>query len=146
VDHIIHAGDLVSLDVICDLEALASVTAVAGNVDSFETYEKLGEKKIVSLGNFNFGIYHGHGVKETTVQRVINKFRDDDVNCIVFGHSHNPYCQYHDGILLFNPGSATDRRRNMYYSVGILDVGKIIKPSIIYFTYGKIIKTDKLYN
>jgi uncharacterized protein len=42
--------------------------------------------------------------------------------CVVFGHSHIPWNQEIDGQLLFNPGSATDRRRQPTCSIGLLHV------------------------
>ncbi len=133
VDHIIHAGDIMSMDVISKLEELAPVTAVAGNTDPLEIFERYGEKKILTLGDFKFGIFHGHGNKGKTVDRAMECFRNDEVNCIIFGHSHIPYCELNKGILLFNPGSPTDKRRNKQYSFGIIDIDKTISPTIIYF-------------
>ena len=134
VHHIIHAGDLMSMEVIYKLEELAPVTAVTGNTDSPELLERLGDKKILTLGNFSFGIFHGHGKKGKTVENAIKCFQDDTVNCIIFGHSHIPYCQFYDNILLFNPGSPTDKRRNMYYSFGLIEVDETISPHLIYFS------------
>ena len=133
VDHIIHAGDLTSMDVIYQLEKLAPVSAVAGNTDPYEVFQRLGYKKIVSLGNFTFGIFHGHGMGSRTVDRAIECFKKDTVNCIIFGHSHIPYCQNHNNILLFNPGSPTDKRGCKYYSFGIIEVDERISPHIVYF-------------
>jgi putative phosphoesterase len=36
VDHILHGGDVGPADVLTELEALAPVTAVYGNMDGFE--------------------------------------------------------------------------------------------------------------
>jgi len=133
VDHIIHAGDITSMDVIYKLEELAPVTAVAGNVDSPELIERLGSRKILTFGNFNFGIFHGHGEKGKTIERAIKCFQNDAVDCIIFGHSHMPHCQFYGDILLLNPGSPTDKRRNKYYSFGLIEIDKTISPRIIYF-------------
>ena len=132
-DHIIHAGDIVGRDVITRLEALAPVTAVAGNLDPVEIRARYGDKKIVRLGGLAIGICHGHGTKGGTVERAIGCFAGDRVDCIIFGHSHIPYCRVHDGVLLFNPGSPTDKRRNQYYSVGLLEIDAEIRPRIVYF-------------
>ncbi len=45
-----------------------------------------------------------------------------DARVVVFGHSHIPWNEEHDGQLLFNPGSATDRRRQARCSIGLLHV------------------------
>lgn len=133
VNHIIHAGDIMDIKVLQQLEELAAVTAVAGNTDPYSLYEKLGDKKIITLGKFNFGVFHGHGSSGKTLDRVIKRFQKDRVDCIIFGHSHIPYCEYHNGILMFNPGSPTDKRRNEHYSFGIIDIDESISAQIIYF-------------
>ncbi len=133
-DHIIHAGDIITLDVIETLKKLAPVTAVAGNADPPEIRQMLGEKKIITLGGFDFGIFHGHGQKGKTVKRAFDCFRDERVDCVIFGHSHNPFCSYENGVLLFNPGSPTDKRRNKNYSIGMIEInGKEITPRILFF-------------
>lgn len=133
VDHIIHAGDIVSLDVIRQLETLAPVTAVAGNVDPPVLKKLLGENKTVSFGRFCIGVFHGHGSKGNTLERAISCFNDTSLDCIIFGHSHMPYCAYHDQILLFNPGSPTNKRRNKQYSFGIIECGHTLKAQHVYF-------------
>jgi len=132
VDLILHAGDLVDEEVIWLLEEIAPVEAVAGNVDSWELQKKLGEKKILTLNGFKIGLIHGHeGGRGTTVQRAAMAFTN--VDCIVFGHSHQPYNQLHGSVLLFNPGSSTDRRRSPQHSYGLLHLEDEIKGEIIYF-------------
>ena len=132
-DHIIHAGDITTMDVIAALEELAPVTAVAGNLDPTDIQERFGEKKIIKLGDYNFGIFHGHGSKSKTGQRALDCFLNDRVDCIIFGHSHQPVCAHEGSILLFNPGSPTDKRRNMYFSFGLIEIDAEIRPRIIYF-------------
>lgn len=133
VDLILHAGDLIEEEVIWLLEDLAQVEAVAGNVDSWEIQNKLGSQKIIELGAFKIGLTHGHlGTKRNTIERVLDSF--SGVNCIVFGHSHQAYNKFHGDILLFNPGSPTDKRISPQYSYGILHLeNKIIRGEIFYF-------------
>jgi len=145
VEHIIHAGDIMNMDVIYKLEDMAPVTAVAGNADPAEIFEKFGSKKVLTFGKFNFGVFHGHGTNEhgtkgTTIDRSVKCFENDRVDCIIFGHSHIPYCQMHNDVLLFNPGSPTDKRRNKYYSFGIIEISEVISARIIYFNSEGIIE------
>lgn len=133
VDHIIHAGDLLNMDVIYQLETLAPVTAVAGNVDTCNVQKMLGLKKIIEVGSYRVGVVHGHGKSGKTIDRVKKSFADTSLNCVIFGHSHIPYCRYHDNTLFFNPGSPTDKRRNKYYSIGIIEFGNEITPHLLYF-------------
>lgn len=133
VDHIIHAGDITSPKVLSELECLASVTAVSGNVDPEPLQETLGSKKITTLSGYRIGITHGHGSGGKTLERAMKCFEKDDVDCIIFGHSHIPFCEYINGILMFNPGSPTDKRRNELYSFGILELGEEIKAKHVFF-------------
>jgi len=55
-------------------------------------------------------------------------------DCVVFGHSHIPWNEEYNGQLLFNPGSATDRRRQPRCSIGLLyvdDVKKSVRGEIL---------------
>lgn len=53
-----------------------------------------------------------------TLDRAYNAFADDGVNIVLYGHSHIPFRSRRDGVLLFNPGSPTDKRFNPAYSYG----------------------------
>ena len=135
VDLILHAGDVVETRVLTELTAIAPVEAVAGNMDPFDLQQTLKEQKILELAGFRIGMIHGHGGSNRlkTPQRALDAFVDDDVDCVVFGHSHQPYLKRINGILLFNPGSPTDRRREPRYSCGILTLGKTIEAEHLYF-------------
>jgi putative phosphoesterase len=115
------------------LEKLAPVTAVAGNADPPELHERFGEKAIITLGGFRFGVVHGDGTKGKTLDRAAQNFEGDEPDCVIFGHSHIPFCEYIGGRLFFNPGSPTLKRRNAYYSFGIIETNTILNPILIYF-------------
>jgi putative phosphoesterase len=132
-DHIIHAGDITDPAVLDMLAGFAPITAVAGNADPPELSEALGEKKLLFLDGFRFGIYHGHGSKGKTLDRALNTFTGQTVDAIIFGHSHNPYLERHGGVLVMNPGSPTDKRRNAYYSYGVIETGEKLSGHIMYF-------------
>jgi putative phosphoesterase len=139
-DHIIHAGDINALDVLDVLEKLAPVTAVAGNTDEPETKRRLPEIVTVTLGGKRFGVFHGHGSGRTTLLRVIGGFQNQEPDCIVFGHSHQPYCRFHGNTLLLNPGSPTDKRRNPLYSFAVLDIALTLEPRLIFFDHTGIVR------
>jgi uncharacterized protein len=133
VNLILHAGDLIDEQVIKDLSAIAPVEAVAGNLDGRDLALRLGRKKILSLSGFSIGLIHGDaGRGSKTPARVLAAFNGDNVDCVVFGHSHQPYCRLENGVLLFNPGSPTDRRREPRHSCGILTLSRDISPEILY--------------
>ncbi|MDF0725683.1 metallophosphoesterase [Cytobacillus sp. S13-E01] len=134
VDLIIHAGDWQMLDVYKELVALAPVVGVAGNVDAVEVIEQFGYKKVLKIDDFKIGLVHGHGKGRTTEQRVLNEFKEQTLNCIIFGHSHIPVNKTINDILLFNPGSPTDKRRQKQYSYGLISVngGELTAQHIFY--------------
>ena len=134
VDLILHAGDITDYAVIEELEYLAPVKAVMGNMDGPDIQIRYPEKQIIKVKNFTIGLMHGIGAKSTVIQRVFNAFKGEDVDCIVFGHTHQPFQQLLDNILVFNPGSPTDKRGNKFYSFGLIELKRTyIQAKIIYF-------------
>lgn len=79
---------------------------------------------------------HGHTPhsRKGTDGNALLAFANDKVDCILFGHSHQPLLREENGILLFNPGSPTDKRREKLYSFGILDIeeGKVSARHVFY--------------
>ncbi|MDQ6662649.1 MAG: metallophosphatase family protein [Chloroflexota bacterium] len=120
VELIIHAGDLSTLSVISELETIAPVVAVQGNIEDARVISKLPLKREVVVGTCRIGIVHILGDAKTHVR--IARIEFPKARCVVYGHSHIPYNEEHDGQLLFNPGSATDRRRQPRCSIGMLYV------------------------
>jgi putative phosphoesterase len=132
VELIVHAGDLSVLSVLADLETIAPVVAVQGNVEGEEVIVKLPIKREVVVGACRIGIVHILGDAKYYPRTARQEFPNAQV--VIFGHSHNPYNQQHDGQLLFNPGSANDRRRQPRCSIGqlIIDDGaKSVRGEII---------------
>ncbi|WP_409270344.1 metallophosphoesterase family protein [Neobacillus sp. SCS-31] len=91
------------------------------------------DKKIIQAGKFRIGLVHGHGIGKTTEKRAIEAFIGEKVDCIIYGHSHIPVHKFTEGILLFNPGSATDKRRQKQFSYGILEVGEELSAKHVFF-------------
>lgn len=132
-DLIIHAGDWTTIDVYKELQSYARVEGVYGNVDGKEIIELLPFKKIVEVCGFRIGITHGHGKGKTTEKRAIEVFKGEKVDCIIFGHSHIPVNRFEGEILIFNPGSPTDKRRQKQYSFGVITISDKIAAELIYF-------------
>lgn len=128
VDLILHAGDLVSPDL---LNAFYNYPfhAVRGNMDPAS--KDVPFKKVIHVREFAIGLIHGWGPVAGLEARVEEEFAGTPIDCLVYGHSHRPVCHRHNGILFFNPGSATDRRSMDYHSVGLLEVADEIRGTII---------------
>ena len=120
VEIVLHCGDLVDPLVLDVLGKFGKVYAVAGNMDPALVRAQIPEKRIVELDKFRIGMIHGSGSPQGISIRVRGQFAGEKLDCIVFGHSHQPYDRVEDGILMFNPGSATDRRFALKRTIGIL--------------------------
>lgn len=136
IDAIVHCGDLVDAMAIPWFEAIAPFEAVAGNNDGSDLVKRFGRKKILQFGNIRIGVTHGHeGAGRSTLARAQNAFQHDRVDAVLFGHTHVPYNEWHDGVLCFNPGSPTDKRRQPQYSYGILRLdGTAIDSHLFYYS------------
>ncbi len=126
---ILHAGDVMSNDFLEQLSQLAPLYVVRGNNDTDLT--ELPETLEFELSNVRFAMIHDSGEKKMRGKRMRSRFPRADI--IVFGHSHVPINQIEDGLLLFNPGSPTDRRMQPELTMGLLEInnGKIEKAEII---------------
>ncbi len=121
-DLILHAGDWTDWSVYEALAAYAPVEGIAGNNDGEDIVSRLGYEKLIEVEGKRIGMIHGDGFRGTTEQRALKAFADQQVDCIVFGHSHVPLLDEVNGIMLLNPGSATDKRMQQQYSFAILTV------------------------
>jgi putative phosphoesterase len=122
-DHILHAGDVVDPAVLSELQILAPTTAVMGNCDAMDVKEwGATEEAEVELGGIRIAMLHDSGPKEKRWERMRERFPNARV--VVFGHSHMPFNEDRDGLLLFNPGSPTWKRRAPFTSMGMLWIDK----------------------
>ncbi|WP_102349808.1 metallophosphoesterase family protein [Bacillus sp. Marseille-P3661] len=134
VDLIIHVGDWLKLDVYDELVKYAPVEGVYGNVDGDDIKSKFPAKKILHLMDYKIGIVHGHGKGKTTEKRALEAFQEDDVDIIIFGHSHIPLMKKMGDLLLFNPGSPTDKRKQPEYSFGLITINEEITAEHVFFS------------
>jgi len=131
-DAIIHAGDYQDLAVVEQLQSIAELYGVCGNMDSPEIRRQLPDKRIVQLAGFAIGIIHGWGAPHGLQSRVLAAFAGNRLDAIVYGHSHRAFCGMMNGVLVFNPGSPTDTRFADACSLGILTLEKTISGEIVY--------------
>jgi len=124
VDLIIHAGDFTTLPVLRELESFKPTIGVCGNMDDADIWSLLPELRVERLGELRVGIYHGIGSPLGLEKRVKEKFDREgiEVDLIIFGHSHRWFYGEVDGVMLLNPGSATDRVFTAKRSFAILTI------------------------
>ncbi len=118
-DHILHAGDVVDTALLDELKSLAPVTVVMGNCDALDVREWGAEEVTeVELGGIKIAMLHDSGSTKGRRERMRKRFPDARV--VIFGHSHIPFNEDKDGLLLFNPGSPTWKRKAPFPSMGLL--------------------------
>jgi putative phosphoesterase len=119
-DYIIHAGDVGDVEIVKQLNAIAPLTAVRGNVDREPWARKLPETQVLEAGGIS--IYVLHSVADLDLKPEAAGFA-----AVVSGHSHIPKQEVRNGVLYFNPGSPGPRRFKLPVSVGrlVIEGGKV---------------------
>ncbi|MGH9524455.1 MAG: metallophosphoesterase family protein [Terriglobales bacterium] len=112
---IIHAGDVGDAAILGELERIAPVHAIRGNVDRDAWARKLPETEVVEAAGAM--IYVIHNVRDLDLNPRAAGFA-----CVISGHSHQPAQEVRDGVLYFNPGSAGPRRFKLPISIGRLRI------------------------
>jgi uncharacterized protein len=119
-DAILHAGDVVAAPFLDELRALAPVHAVLGNNDD-ALVGLLPEALELELAGVRIAMVHDSGARKGRERRMHSRFPEADV--VIFGHSHIPWDAPGAGDQwLFNPGSATQRRRQPHRTFGVLEL------------------------
>ncbi len=124
VDHILHAGDIGSIELLAELRAIAPVTAVAGNIDAFRCGDA-GETARVTLGGLHFFLTHILDRPRQPRREVLEELRRSPADVVVFGHSHLPHDETIDKVRYLNPASAGPRRFDYPVSVALIEDGVV---------------------
>ncbi len=127
-DYVLHAGDVVSAEVVSFL-GKKNFHGVCGNMDPADVRNILPEKKIIEIEGYRIGLIHGRGSSFGLEERIRYDFEKVDV--IVYGHSHIAVNHEREGILFFNPGTATGFSSADFHSIGILELRDTIHGEIV---------------
>jgi hypothetical protein len=130
-DLILHAGDLTENKLLEKLNKIKRTIAVCGNMDSPDLSASLKKKEVIELKGHKIGLTHGWGAPDGMIERIYGEFKDDGVDCIVFGHSHHALNESFKDVLFLNPGSPTDKVFAKFNSYGIIEISKKIKAEIV---------------
>ncbi|MHB1340948.1 MAG: metallophosphoesterase family protein [Coriobacteriia bacterium] len=114
VEHIVHAGDIGSVQVLSELELIAPVTAVSGNTDLGALAHLLPAIASVSLDGVCITV--GHKLPD-----LLGAGASTAADVLVSGHTHVASVSHSGSLLLVNPGSATQPRDSNCGTVGVLD-------------------------
>jgi len=140
VDLILHAGDLVSIDVLESLKMIADRIAVHGNMDEPAAFHQLPRKRLLALTGKSIGLIHGNQSPEIEREYLtpgyhygsppVNAFYQyllkefPEVEIIVFGHFHVPLVKRKGNCLLVNPGCIAPYRGSRSFGILELDANE----------------------
>jgi putative phosphoesterase len=136
-DLILHAGDVCVPSVLDELAAYAPVHVVQGNNDGPEVAARGAEETWSGeLDGLRVAMIHDAGAKQGRTARMRRRFPEAEL--VVFGHSHIPLDETGDvvdgrSLRIVNPGSPTDKRRQPFRTLGLLEVsdGRIERLEIV---------------
>lgn len=115
VDHILHAGDVGKAHILPELEKIAPVTVVRGNIDKGEFAADFPIYEVVELGGCFF--YMTHILQDMDIDP-----EAAGIDVVVYGHSHKPEIQHKNEVLYINPGSAGPRRFRLPITVAKIEM------------------------
>jgi len=125
VSLIIHAGDIDTPDILGELEKIAPVTAVKGNMDFMGRVGGLPKTDLIEFAGIFIYIIHD-------LQKIDLDPAAAGVSVVVFGHTHQPTIYEKNGIYYINPGSAGPKRPNRPVTLGLLNIqNSRIHPEIL---------------
>jgi putative phosphoesterase len=115
VEHILHLGDVGKTSILRELERVAPVTAIRGNIDRQGPCSELPETEIVLFeGRY---IYLLHDLNALHLDPAAGRFA-----AVLSGHTHVPKVYKKKGVLYFNPGSCGPRRFDLPITIGLLTI------------------------
>lgn len=117
VDHILHAGDIGDPAIIAELEAVAPVTAVRGNMDFGGWAADLPGTEVVEVGGVFFYVLHDLDQLDLTPESA-------GFQAVVSGHTHEPAIRWAEGVLYLNPGSAGPVRGSKPVSLALVELSE----------------------
>lgn len=118
VDRILHTGDVGDPGILAELEALAPVQAVWGNVDGWDVREHAAEVVETEADGVRIAMIHGHQLRDH--DRLAERYPDARV--VLHGHTHLPKARWISSTLVLNPGSAGPRRAGKPVTLAFLRI------------------------
>lgn len=123
-DLIIHAGDIGSETIIPELEKIAPVYAVRGNVDNGAWAYKFPLSNALEVERVFIYMYHGHLELDLDPRK--------NFQVVISGHTHEPKLEQNGDVLYLNPGSAGHKRFRLPVSMAELTIdGSSVQAKLI---------------
>ena len=131
-DLILHAGDVCTVDVLVELAQFAPVRAVLGNNDGPDVAAWGAPETLeLNLAGLPIAMIHDSGPAAGRLGRLHRRFPAAEL--VIFGHSHIPLDQRDETVRIFNPGSPTDKRRQPYGTLGVMEIadGTLVSAELV---------------
>ncbi len=122
VDHILHAGDIGDPSVITELETIAPVSAIYGNIDTWPIVSTYPLMQTIELNSYTFCLIHDIVSIKKFRFELFKKNLAPDV--VLYGHTHLPHYEYFQNILFINPGSASRPKGSKKGSLAIVNLSE----------------------
>jgi uncharacterized protein len=119
-DAILHGGDIGDLAVLSDLEQIAPVYAVRGNIDTHA--REVPDVRILDVGDLRILLTHIAVYGPKLRAEVAKMAAAEKARLVVCGHSHVPFIGIDRGITVFNPGSVGPKRFALPIVFGTIDI------------------------
>lgn len=109
IDMLLHLGDVEGDEYYIEAMAECPVHMIAGNNDSFSYLSK---EKEIKIGKYRVFMTHGHGYYVSmNTQRLRQEAKARGVDIVMFGHTHKPYIDKKEDLIVINPGSLSYPRQ-----------------------------------
>ncbi len=129
VDLIVHLGDYTGKELLEGLRSLGDFRGVFGNMDPLAVKSELPEQEVVEVNGKRLGLIHGWGAPWGMRKRIKDRFKG--VDAVLYGHTHMANNEIFEGILFFNPGSATGGFPAVRKTYGIIVIEESLQGEII---------------
>ncbi|MEJ2543229.1 MAG: metallophosphoesterase family protein [Calditrichaceae bacterium] len=122
VDLILHAGDIGQDTILTDLESVAPIKAVFGNMDQYPLVSNLKRFDVFQIEEYKICLTHIIGSHKTFAYELFKQSIKVDI--VIHGHTHRAEIVVFNNIRFLNPGSASQPRSGSRGSVGMLNIEK----------------------
>lgn len=121
VDYFIHLGDLEGCEHFIEAFVSCEKYLLSGNNDYYLEYEQEGT---LELQGKRFFMAHGHQYEVYMgVEKILEEGKCQGADVVLFGHTHKPYLENREGVLILNPGSISlPRQKDRIPTYAIMEI------------------------
>ena len=131
-DLIIHVGDYTGRNFLDQLRDLCDFKGVHGNMDPAEIKNELPAKAVFEVAGFRIGMTHpSEGGSPVGLKSRVKSKLGEDLDLIIYGHTHKPANEREGRTIYLNPGSATGAFPARYRTYGVLNIADGIEAEIV---------------